>query len=106
MDAYFEYNKIKMGLVDAPKRTFISRYENYYYNNVMLFGLKNAYATYQRLMDTVFWKQIGRNLELYIDSMIMKILEGESHIEDLEYILGLVRNYSTHLNPSKCSFGV
>lgn len=54
MDAYFEYNKIKMGLVDAPKRTFMSRYENYYYNNVMLFRLKNAYATYQRLMDTVF----------------------------------------------------
>ncbi|CAJ2657743.1 unnamed protein product [Trifolium pratense] len=72
----------------------------------MPFGLKNAGATYQRLMDRVFSEQIGKNLEVYIDDMVVKTPEGNHHDEDLLDILGSVRKYNMRLNPAKCSFGV
>ncbi|GAU21317.1 hypothetical protein TSUD_372110 [Trifolium subterraneum] len=62
MDAYFGYNQIKMHPMDAQHTTFMSNTCNYFYN-VMPFGLKNAGATYQWLMDRVFVEQIGKNLE-------------------------------------------
>ncbi|PNX91900.1 gag-pol polyprotein [Trifolium pratense] len=70
MDAYSGYNQIKMSPVDAPHTAFMSNTCNYFYN-VMPFGLKNAGATYQRLMDRVFSEQIGKNLEVYIDDMVV-----------------------------------
>jgi hypothetical protein len=78
---------------------------NYFYK-VMPFGLKNAGATYQRLMDRVFANQIGRNLEVYIDEMVIKSTDETKHHEDLEEILASVRKYNMRLNPAKCSFGV
>lgn len=53
----------------------------------MPFGLKNACTVYQRLIDVVFSKKIGQDLEVYINDMILKILEGENHSKDLEDIL-------------------
>jgi hypothetical protein len=57
-------------------------------------------------MDRVFAQQIGRNLEVYIDDMVVKTLEGGSHSTDLAEILSSVRKYDMRLNPAKCSFGV
>ncbi|MCH79825.1 RNA-directed DNA polymerase (Reverse transcriptase) [Trifolium medium] len=62
MEAYSRYNQIKMNPLDAPHTSFMTNTCNYHYN-VMPFGLKNAGATYQRLMDKVFSEQIGKNLE-------------------------------------------
>ncbi|MCI76437.1 retrovirus-related pol polyprotein, partial [Trifolium medium] len=62
MDAYSGYNQIKMNPLDAPHTSFMTNICNYFYN-VMPFGLKNARATYQRLMDRVFVEHIGKNLE-------------------------------------------
>lgn len=56
---------------DVSKMEFISNDDNYYYNATP-FSLKNAYAIYQRLMDTVFSQQIKRNIEVYVDDMIIK----------------------------------
>jgi hypothetical protein len=72
----------------------------------MPFGLKNAGATYQRLMDRVFSQQIGRNLEVYIDGMVVKTPEEGDHNKDLAEILTFVRKYNMRLNSVKCSFGV
>ncbi|CAJ2644717.1 unnamed protein product [Trifolium pratense] len=105
MDAYSGYNQIKMNPTDACHTAFMSNTCNYFYN-VMPFGLKNAGATYQRLMDRVFSEQIGKNLEVYIDDMVVKTPEGNRHDEDLLDILGSVRKYNMRLNPAKCSFGV
>ncbi|KAK2425775.1 hypothetical protein QL285_024519 [Trifolium repens] len=105
MDAYSGYNQIKMNAADAPHTAFMTNTCNYFYR-VMPFGLKNAGATYQRLMDRVFSQQIGRNLEVYIDDMVVKTPETGSHSEDLEEILTSVRKYNMRLNPAKCSFGV
>ncbi|PNX87219.1 gag-pol polyprotein [Trifolium pratense] len=105
MDAYSGYNQIKMNPTDAPHTAFMSNTCNYFYN-VMPFGLKNAGATYQRLMDRVFSEQIGKNLEVYIDDMVVKTSEENQHGEDLLDILKSVRKYNMRLNPAKCSFGV
>jgi hypothetical protein len=105
MDAYSGYNQIKMNALDAPHTAFMTSTCNYFYK-VMPFGLKNAGATYQRLMDRVFANQIGRNLEVYIDDMVIKSTDETKHHEDLEEILTSVRKYNMRLNLAKCSFGV
>ena len=105
MDAYSSYNKIKMDPLDAPKTTFMTNNKNYNYE-VLPFGLKNAGATFQRSMDTIFAKHIGRNLEVYIDDLVVKTKEEDSHTEDLREILQQVRDYNMRLNPAKCTFGV
>jgi hypothetical protein len=105
MDAYSGYNQIKMSAADAPHTAFMTNTCNYFYK-VMPFGLKNVGATYQRLMDRVFARQIGRNLEVYIDDMVIKSIDDNSHHQDLEEILTTVRKYNMRLNPTKCSFGV
>ncbi|XP_057745745.1 uncharacterized protein LOC130963660 [Arachis stenosperma] len=105
MDAYSGYNQILMHPSDQEKMAFITEYGNYCYN-VMPFGLKNAGATYQRLMNRVFEQQIGRNIEVYVDDMVAKTKVGHSHIDDLGEIFGQIRAYNMRLNPEKCAFGV
>ncbi|XP_052118863.1 uncharacterized protein LOC110272923 [Arachis duranensis] len=105
MDAYSGYNQILMHPSDQEKTAFITEYGNYCYN-VMPFGLKNAGATYQRLMNRVFEQQIGRNIEVYVDDMVAKTKTGKSHIADLTEIFGQIRAYNMRLNPEKCAFGV
>lgn len=72
----------------------------------MPLGHKNAGVTYQRLMYVVLLKKIWRNLEVYIDDMIVKTLEREIQVTDLEDIPGSIRFYNMHLNPTKFSFGI
>ncbi|GAU24437.1 hypothetical protein TSUD_364210 [Trifolium subterraneum] len=105
MDAYSGYNQIKMNTLDAPHTTFMSNTCNYHYT-VMPFSLKNVGATYQRLMDRVFAHQIRKNLEVYIDDMVVKTTSKGEHHEDLKDIMASVRKYNMRLNLTKCSFGV
>ncbi|KAL0394641.1 UNVERIFIED_CONTAM: hypothetical protein Slati_4430300 [Sesamum latifolium] len=72
----------------------------------MPFGLKNAGATYQRLMDKIFRPQIGRNVEVYVDDMLVKSKKAEDHVTDLEETFSVFRKYRLKLNPAKCAFGV
>lgn len=82
MDAYSGYNQIQMHLVDKNKTTFMIARINYCYRT-MSFGLKNAEVTYQRLMDGDFTNLVGRNMEVYIEGMIVKSVVGERHCDDL-----------------------
>lgn len=68
----------------------------------MSFGLKNLRATYQRLMDTLFYGQIWQNLEVYIDDMVIKTLDKGRHEEDLKETLIFVKRFNMQLNPNKC----
>ena len=72
----------------------------------MPFGLKNAGATYQRLVNRMFQKQIGSTMEVYIDDMMVKSTTGELHIAHLSEAFQILRNYNMKLNPAKCAFGV
>ncbi|XP_057432567.1 uncharacterized protein LOC130725345 [Lotus japonicus] len=72
----------------------------------MPFGLKNAGATYQRLMDKKFSSQVGRNMEVYVDDMIVKSAKSSDHDDDLREAFAQLRKYRMKLNPEKCSFGI
>ncbi|GAU10075.1 hypothetical protein TSUD_423040, partial [Trifolium subterraneum] len=105
MDAYSGYNQIKMAEIDKKKTAFMTETGNYYYN-VMPFGLKNAGATYQRMMNKVFHNEIGDMLEVYIDDMIVKSEEEIDHTVHLKRVFDQARKFNMRFNPEKCTFGV
>ena len=72
----------------------------------MLFGLKNARATYQRLMNKIFAHQLGRNVQVYVDDMLVKSVRENNHLCDLQETFNTLRSYNMKLNPSKCVFGM
>ena len=72
----------------------------------MPFGLKNAWAIYQRMMTRMFEPQLGKNIELYIDNMVVKSKVESEHVNDLEDIFRILRRHKLRLNASKCSFNV
>ena len=73
---------------------------------MMPFGFKNIGATYQRLMNKMFAHQIGRNVQVYVDDMLVKSLRENDHLNDLQETFDTLRSYNVKLNPSKCVFGV
>ena len=85
LDAYSGYNQIQMHPADRKKTAFMTDSGNFYYE-VMPFGLKNAGATYQRLMDHVFHDMIGRNVEVYVDDIVVKSDSCKQHIADLKEV--------------------
>ena len=90
---------------DQEKTVFITSQWLYYYK-VMPFRLKNARVTYQRLVNKMFSEQIGRNMEVYVDDMLVKSKEELTHLDDLKETFAMLRQYQMKLNPSKCAFGV
>ena len=72
----------------------------------MPFELKNARATYQRLVNQMFSKQIGWNVEVYVDEMHVKSKTNVEHLDDLWETFDMLRKYMMNLNPAKCAFGV
>ncbi|XP_073264246.1 uncharacterized protein [Populus alba] len=72
----------------------------------MSFGLKNAGATYQRAMVTLFHDMIYKEIEVYVDNMIAKSKDEENHIPTLKKLFGRLKEYQLKLNPAKCTFGV
>ncbi|XP_025625375.1 uncharacterized protein [Arachis hypogaea] len=105
MDAYSGYNQIPMHRPDEEKTAFITPEGTYCYT-IMPFGLKNAGATYQRLVNKIFQNLSGTKLEVYIDDMLAKTKSGEQLISDLELILNTLRKHQMRLNPIKCAFGM
>ncbi|KAL5768788.1 hypothetical protein ACOSP7_015333 [Xanthoceras sorbifolium] len=105
MDAYSGYNQVRMLETDEDKTAFVTDRGMYCYR-MMPFGLKNAGATYQRLVNRIFAPQLGRNMEVYVDDMLTKSLEADDHRADLEETFTTLRQYNMRLNPEKCVFGV
>ena len=105
MDAFSGYNQIRMHEDDQEKTSFITSQGLFYYK-VMPFGLKNAGATYQRLMNIMFAPQIGRNVQVYMNDMLVKSQREEDYLEDLRETFDTLHSYNMKLNPGKCTFGV
>jgi hypothetical protein len=105
MDAFSGYNQIQMAEEDQEKTAFITSRGLFCYK-VMPFGLKNAGATYQRLVNRMFHDQIGRNVEVYVDDMLVKSKKDDDHLADLKETFQALRRYNMKLNPAKCVFGV
>ncbi|GKC24000.1 reverse transcriptase domain-containing protein [Tanacetum coccineum] len=72
----------------------------------MPFGLKNARETYKRLVDTIFEGQMGRNLEAYVDDMVIKSKTEPKMIKDVNETILTLKKVNMKLNPKKCSFGI
>ena len=90
MDAFSRYNQIRMDEADQGKTSFVTSQGLFFYK-VMPFGLKNAGATYQRLVTHMFRPQIGQNVEVYVDDMLVKSQDEEIHLDDLQETFDTLR---------------
>jgi hypothetical protein len=88
---------------DEEKTAFITPYGVFCYQ-VMPFGLKNAGATYQRMMQNCLGSLIGCNIQVYIDDVVITTRKEESLISDLTETFNNLNRYKLKLNPTKCSF--
>ena len=105
MDAFFGYNQIKMDEEDQEKTWFVTNQGLFCYK-VMSFGLKNTGATYQRLMNKMFAHQIGRNVQIYVDDMLVKSRKEDDYLDDLRETFNTLCSYNMKLNLGKCAFRV
>ena len=105
LDAFQGFHQIPLALDDQKKTSFVTPVGNYHYK-VMPFGLKNVGSTYQRMMTKMFKAQMGKNIEVYIDDIVVKSKIMSEHIGDLTNIFKILRGHKLHLNASECSFGV
>ena len=90
---------------DAEKTTFVTDMEIYCYL-AMPFGLRNAGATFQCLVNKMFKEQIGKTMEVYTDDMVVKSNNASEHVKDLAETFDILRAYNMKLNPAKCNFDV
>ena len=105
LDAFQGYHQISLALDDQEKTAFVTPVGNYHYK-VMPFGLKNTGSIYQRMITKMFEPQLGKNVEIYIDDIVVKSKLVVEHLADLTSIFEILRRHKLHLNASKCSFGV
>ena len=98
LDAYKGYHQVQMAKTDEDKTAFHTERETYCYVK-MPFGLRNAGATYQRLADKIFETQLGRNIEVYVDDMVIKSRSADDFIQDIEETLTRLRQANMKLNP-------
>jgi hypothetical protein len=103
LDAFTGYHQIKMAKEEEENTAFITPCWVYCYV-CMPFGLKNAGATFQRLMRKALGAQMGWNTEAYIDDIIVNTREGCTLVKDLEEIFANLRKANIKLNPAKCAF--
>ena len=105
LDAFSGYHQIPMYSPNAEKTAFITPHGLFCYN-VMPFGLKNAEATYQRLVTKMFRPLLDKTMEVYIDDMLVKSKKRLDHTTHLQEAFDLLRAYDMKLNPLKFAFEV
>jgi hypothetical protein len=105
LDCYSGYHQIAIKEEDQEKTVFITPFGAYCYMT-MSFGLKNAGATYQRAIHACFKRQLNKNVEAYVDDVVVKTRNSSTLIDDLEETFASLCEYSWKLNPNKCVFSV
>nr|GEX07213.1 reverse transcriptase domain-containing protein [Tanacetum cinerariifolium] len=105
LDAYKGYHQIQLAATDEEKTAFHTGQGVYCYTK-MPFGLKNAGATYQRLMDKAFKSQMGQNIEVYVDDLVVKSHTKAEMVRDIEETFQTLRKINMKLNPKKYLFGL
>ncbi|GKD80734.1 reverse transcriptase domain-containing protein [Tanacetum coccineum] len=104
LDAYKGYHQIQMTESDEEKTAFHTSQGVYCYTK-MPFGLKNVGTTYQRLVDKAFDSQVGRNIEVYVDDLVIKSHTEAEMLRDIDETFHTLRKINMKLNPKKCTFG-
>ena len=102
---YSGYHQIALKEEDQIKTAFITPYGAYAYKT-MSFGLKNAGSTYQRVIQLCFTDQLHRNVEAYVDDVVVKTKSRDQFIADLEETFNSQRKFRWKLNPTKCVYGI
>ena len=92
LDAFQGYHQIPLALEDQEKTAFVTPIGNYYYK-VMPFRWKNTRSTYQRMMTRMFEQQLGKNIEIYIDNMMVKSKLEFEHVNDLGNIVKILKRH-------------
>ena len=105
VDTFSSYNQIIMDPNNQENTSFVTGQGTYCYQ-VMPFGLKNVGATYQRLVNKMFQKQIEASMEVYIDYMLVKSVKVELHVDHLAESFQVLKDYKMKLNQTKCAFEV
>jgi hypothetical protein len=105
LDCYYGYHQLAMNPDDEDKTTFIMPNGIYYYK-FMTFGLKNAGETYQKAIQKYLTSQIRKNVEAYVNDVVVKTTEEDQLITDFTKTFTNLREYQWKLNPTKCVFGV
>ncbi|KAL0354312.1 UNVERIFIED_CONTAM: Transposon Tf2-12 polyprotein [Sesamum angustifolium] len=105
MDGLSRYNQIRMAPADEELTIFCTP-KGIYYLKVMPFGLKNVGVTYQRAIQKIFNDMLPKNVECYVDDLVVKSKKRENHFHDLRKVFECLRKYQLKMNPSKCAFGV
>ena len=100
LDAFQGYHQIPLATEDQEKTAFVTPVGNCHYK-VMSFGLKNAGSTYQRMMTKMLESRLGKNIEVYIDDMVVKSKLVSKHLADLSRIFEILRRHKLRLNASK-----
>jgi hypothetical protein len=104
LDDYLGYHQISL-TVDDKKTAFITLFGIFCYTK-MVFGLKNGGATYQKCIHIMLEPQIGRNIEAYIDNVVVKLKKYEDLLDNLKETFNNLHKYKMMLNPKKYVFGV
>ncbi|GKB73705.1 reverse transcriptase domain-containing protein [Tanacetum coccineum] len=104
LDAYKGYHYIQMAESDEEKMAFHTSQGVYCYTK-MPFSLKNAGATYQRLVDRAFDNHVGRNMEVYVDDLVIKSHTEADMLRDIGETFRTLQKINMKLNPKKCTFG-
>jgi hypothetical protein len=105
LDCYSGYHQIALHPDNEDKTAFITHHDIYCYK-VMTFSLKNGRATYQKAIQKCLAPQIGKNVEAYVDDIVVKTTVEEQLIADLTETFANLREFKWKLNPTKCVFGV
>jgi hypothetical protein len=105
LNCYSENHQIALNPDDEDKTTFIMPHHIYYYK-IMTFGLKTAGATYQKVIQKCLKSQIRKNVEAYVDDVVVKTTEEDQLIADLVETFTKLREFQWKLNPTKCVFVV
>jgi hypothetical protein len=105
LDCYSGYHQIALHPNNEDKTAFITPHGIYCYK-IMPFGLKNAGATYQKAIQKCLKSQIRKNVEAYVDDVVVKTTEEDQLIADLTETFANLREFQWKLNPTKCVFGV
>jgi len=105
MDGYSVYNQVKMAVEDREKTSFTTPWGTFCYRGKP-FGPKNVRATYQRTMTALFHDMIHKEMEVYVDEMIVKSHHCQDHLGHLRKLFVWLRQFKLKLNPNKCIFRV
>jgi hypothetical protein len=105
LDCYSGYHQIAIKEEDQEKTAFITPFGAYCYTT-MSFGLKNAGTTYQRAIQACFKRLLNKNVEAYVDDVVVNTRNSDTLIVDLEQTFASLQEYLWKLNPNKCVFGV